>query len=73
MATKLSAPRNLTCCCCGAATRGRQWWNRDTGYGLCSKCAAWVSTRKPFSSLSHMSAEEMRENYGVAGVHYNLA
>ena len=29
----------LTCCCCGNSTLGRQWWNRDTGYGLCARCS----------------------------------
>ncbi len=71
MATKLSAPRNLTCCCCGAATRGRQWWNRDTGYGLCSKCAAWIVTHRPFGH-EPINAEQMHQNYGVPGLHYNI-
>lgn len=29
----------LRCCCCGCETRGRQWWNRDRGFGLCPTCA----------------------------------
>ena len=29
----------LICCCCNGETYGRQWYNRDTGYGLCSRCA----------------------------------
>ena len=31
-------PKFLTCACCGERARGRQWWNRDTGYGVCSRC-----------------------------------
>jgi hypothetical protein len=61
-ASDTSKVRNLTCCCCGARTRGRQWYNRDTGYGLCPKCADWVAGRE--------SAEEMRSCYGVRGTHY---
>lgn len=30
----------LVCCCCGNCTKGRQWHNRDEGYGLCDSCAA---------------------------------
>lgn len=28
----------LTCCCCGGELWGRQWWNRDTGFGICPGC-----------------------------------
>lgn len=52
----------LTCSCCGGPARGRQWWNRDAGYGLCPKCAEWIATREP--------ASEIRSSYGVAGYHY---
>ena len=58
----ISPIQSLTCCCCGAETRGRQWYNRDTGYGLCPKCAQWIATRK--------TLEEMQENFGEAEVHY---
>lgn len=61
--------RNLTCCCCGNSTRGRQWWNRDTGYGLCEPCADKIATDRPFGR-EPISAEEMRDLYGVRGVHY---
>lgn len=52
----------LICCCCGGLTRGKQWHNRDKGYGLCSKCAKWLKTRE--------TPEEMTENYGVEGINY---
>lgn len=54
----------LTCCCCGDETKGRQWHNRDTGFGLCDKCADWISRRE--------SETHMRSNYGVKGTHYKL-
>jgi len=57
--------RSLECCCCGAGTRGRQWWNRDTGYGLCEGCAERLPSRG-------VPAEEMRDLYGIRGVHYDL-
>jgi hypothetical protein len=52
----------LTCCCCGTSTHGRQWYNRDTGYGLCPKCAKWIATRE--------TPETMQSNYGTPEVHY---
>src|SRR5690554_239123 len=32
--------QRLRCACCGDMTRGRQWHNRDKGFGLCPRCAA---------------------------------
>lgn len=56
--------RRLTCCCCGATTIGRQWHNRDTGYGLCTNCIDLCSRGE--------SADSMRSNYGDRGVHYDI-
>ena len=58
--------RQLTCCCCGELTQGRQWHNRDLGYGLCSKCAKWMTTTRG------VTPEEMRDLYGAVGFNYNL-
>jgi len=49
------------CCCCGKYTKGKQWWNRDKGYGLCLSCYKWISTRE--------TPEYMKDCYGVKGVH----
>ncbi len=58
--------RHLQCCICGARTSGRQWHNRDTGYGgPCDHCVAYVKTRT--------TPAEMRSNYGIDGVHYNVS
>lgn len=54
--------QSLTCCCCGDSTRGRQWYNRDTGFGLCSKCAEWIAMRE--------TPEYMQELYGTPNEHY---
>lgn len=60
----LGEARNLTCCCCGESTKGRQWWNRDTGSGLCSKCSTWAK---------HDSyGLDFHDYYGVRGVHFDL-
>lgn len=63
--------RRLTCCCCGAATRGRQWHNRDTGFGLCADCADWIQTR-PLRNTDRPTDEEMQQTYGIRGVHYDI-
>ena len=34
-----SVSEHMCCSCCGADTIGRQWSNRDTGYGVCVVCA----------------------------------
>jgi len=54
--------RYLTCCCCGETTRGRQWHNRDTGFGLCVGCLPLCSRGE--------TAEGFESCYGVRGVHY---
>ena len=41
---------------------GRQWWNRDTGYGLCVKCI-------PFCERGE-TPESFQRLYGERGVHY---
>lgn len=59
----MSAVRTMSCAVCGAYCRGRQWHNRDTGYGLCTECPAWLAGRG-------MDAAEMERLYGKPGVHY---
>lgn len=54
----------MFCSCCGAWTRGRQWPNRDTGYGLCVACI-------PFCSRGE-SAESFKRLYGERGVHFDV-
>lgn len=55
--------RDLTCCVCGGdAGRHQQHWNRDTGYGICARCAAEESGRS--------TPEEMVSRYGTPGRNY---
>jgi hypothetical protein len=57
--------RNLTCCCCGASAPAKeQWWNRDTGYGLCGICAQMIQQRSDYDP------EEFRLCYGVEDVNW---
>lgn len=53
---------NLTCACCGAYTRGRQWHNRDNGFGLCPDCIDDVG----------INDADRQDAYGVRGIHYDV-
>ena len=57
---KLDRIRNLICCCCGAGLKGRQWHDRDTGYGLCDGC------------IDFCEARGNNPTYGIEGVHYGI-
>lgn len=50
----------LECCCCGDSTMGRQWFNRDTGYGLCVSCVEFCN------------AGQNESCYGIQGYHFGL-
>lgn len=57
--------RGLYCAVCGELTRGRQWHNRDTGYGVCVACVEWVRS-------CQVCEEDIRTYYGDKGVHYGV-
>ena len=58
--------RRLTCACCGDdAGRWAQWWNQDTGFGICARCVAWIMGRE-----TEASAEEITRLYGIEGVNW---
>ena len=54
----------LTCCCCGNGTHGRQWHDRDTGYGLCTDCIGYCDADVPVG--------ETAPYYGVRGYHFDI-
>jgi hypothetical protein len=66
-AVRLAAARAMRrseklCACCGAMTAPlAQFWNQDTGYGLCGPCANWIERRE--------GAEYLAANYGKRGIH----
>ena len=64
MKSDVSPIRSLECCCCGNRTRGRQWFNRDTGYGLCVACVEYCKRG--------ISDDEFRSYYGERGVHFDV-
>ncbi len=61
----MKRPITLICACCGSRTKGRQWWNRDTGYGLCSCCYDWLKDRGE-------SDKEIEDCYGKVGYHFKV-
>jgi len=52
----------LDCACCGQETYARQWWNQDTGYGLCDRCAKMI--------IAKDGPEYTNQCYGRKGEHY---
>jgi hypothetical protein len=62
--SKTSPLMQLLCCCCDSYTTGRQWYNRDAGYGLCWKCASKIQAKE--------TLEQMISFYGKVGYHYFL-
>ena len=56
---------HLHCACCGEdAPAFKQWFNQDTGYGLCSRCNGNITAKE--------GADYVRDCYGHAGVHHSL-
>lgn len=61
-----TAPKvHMTCAVChNYAGLFQQWHNRDNGYGVCAPCIKWLTNDRK------VSAEEIKQNYGIAGVNY---
>lgn len=54
----------LDCCCCGSGARGRQWHNRDHGYGLCVGCIDYCARGE--------TVESFESCYGLRGIHFDI-
>ena len=55
----------LQCCSCGEpAPAFKQWWNRDTGFGICAKCFLKWTARD--------GLEDALQCCGRPGVHHSL-
>jgi hypothetical protein len=57
-------PRHLECCCCGGGLKGRQWHNRDDGYGLCPDCIDYCARNE--------TVESFERCYGLRGIHFDI-
>lgn len=57
----------LRCPCCGAPSKGRQWWNRDTGYGICNDPKCWE-----LNEISDVALLEKSMGFGVRGYHWDV-
>lgn len=56
--------RQMKCSVCGDyAGKYEQHPNRDTGWGLCRRCADWLEAKG-------YDEKEMKELYGTPGIHY---
>ncbi len=55
--------KNLICAVCGGEAPGRQWWNRDQGYGICARCFEDVAKKEGRLRAIH--------SYGRPGVHHS--
>ena len=59
--------RRLVCACCGGeAGRWKQWFNQDTGFGVCSACVEWQKARGE-------TVERIKELYGFEGANWGPA
>lgn len=56
----------LICCCCGRYTKGRQWWNRDTGYGLCDDCIE-------SNGVQDVPMGQETGGFGIRGFHWDVS
>lgn len=70
------AIRSLTCSCCGETTTGRQWWNQDTGYGICKKCIDKVRESAHYESHDGTPWTDkdaiLEQLYGPRGTHFDI-
>lgn len=62
--------RELTCACCGGeAGKFEQWFNQDTGFGICRRCFDWIEQREQRKPAEFRM--DMRRAYGIPGVNYS--
>lgn len=60
----MTKTRRMTCCVCGDdAGKWQQHWNRDTGFGICTKCIGWLRERRT-------SEAEIVDLYGTEGINW---
>ena len=55
----------LTCAVCSKETKGQQWFNQDTGFGLCDSCIPFVQKYEAYPG-------ELKQSFGIAGTHFGI-
>lgn len=56
---------NLKCSCCGGnAPSKKQWFNQDSGYGVCPRCF--------LDSVKTDGRQTAIDNYGRPGIHHSV-
>jgi hypothetical protein len=58
----------LTCHVCGESCKGRQWWNRDTGFGTCTPCGIILEQQH----AAHPSWGPAEDLTGKRGIHWDV-
>lgn len=59
--------KHLECACCGGdAGLFAQFFNQDTGYGVCKSCVSWIQGRG-------MSQADFERTYGKPGINYEAS
>ena len=57
--------RRLSCSCCGeSAGRWHQFFNQDTGFGICLRCITW------FRQDKRHDEEDIAQTWGKEGVNW---
>lgn len=56
--------QRLECNCCGNGTTGKQWWNRDTGYGICTPCGEEQEKRYGLAYVEDLNGKK-GVNWGI--------
>lgn len=65
----MTKPKRLICSCCNSSCIGRQWFNRDKGFGICKKCSM-PNVQNTFGRPD--SNEEIKQRFGIRGHHFDI-
>ena len=70
--TRPKAKQQLICCCCGNWLTGRQWHNRDKGFGICTRCVTKELEKVNLNPNRDQLRKEFHSNYGYCDIHWGL-
>lgn len=64
---------NLICSSClHYAPAKKQWWNQDTGYGICARCFQSVVAHETKVLGQDEGLAYAIQSYGKPGIHHSL-